>query len=298
VLFRSKILLDRNIPFDVNATRRATVEALIKTVDSGASLLDVEQYHKMLMEKSLESAEEWPEEICYLKLRGVYRDAGEEVVGCLAKWNAAGKMGVILDLRSAGGESLASVDKIAELYVSGDPLLYQLKSGCGTVVESHRLKVDSMPMEGDMRLVVVVNEMTRDASEVLAALLKSRRHVLLIGARTKGDAGARESVRLSQNEILHIATRRVVINGQQYETSGVVPDITVDAGKGNGGKLPAKEISIKPESGKAQEDRRLMEKVYSDPALLRATDILLGLKATVAYGRETTTNTPGLAGEH
>ena len=50
------------------------------------------------------------------------------------------------------------------------------------------------------------------------------------------------------------------------------------------------------ESEQARLDRELMEKVYPDPVLLRATDILLGIKATVSCDNKTTTNTPTPAG--
>ena len=292
-----KILQDHNIPFDANKTRRVTVETLVKAVDPGAVLYTAEQFHKFLLEKSVEKEEEWPEDICYLKIKGIYRDGSEEIAGRLMNWNAAGKAGVILDLRGAGGENLASVDRITGLYVSGDPLLYQLKDGCGSVVKNHRLNLESKLLGGNMPLMVLVDGATGEASELLAALLKNRAGVLLIGAKTKGDANVRENIVVSKDEIIHIAAKRIVINGLQYDLKGVEPDIvvTADAGKENR-KLLAKAISVKPESEKARNDRALMEKVYPDPVLLRTTDILLGMKATVSYGIKTTTDTPTPAG--
>ncbi|MDD4870732.1 MAG: S41 family peptidase [Kiritimatiellae bacterium] len=291
-----KVLLDKSVPFDVNKTRKATVESLVKAVDPHAILLTAEEYHEFLMMKSVAKSEEWPEGICYLKLRGIYRDAADEVVGLIRKWSEAGKTGVILDLRSASGESLASVDRIAELYVSGDPFLYQIKDRQGNVIKTHRLKGITATLGSNMPLMLIVNEATTEASEILVALLKNRRGVLIVGSHTSGDASFRENIPLSQDEILRIATRLVVINGPQFESTGVLPDVTIAAVSGRDTpKIPEKGITIKPESEKAKLDRELMKKVYSDPALLRTTDILLGLKATVFYGNETATNTPGSA---
>lgn len=292
-----KILLDRGIPFDADKTRKVTVESLVKAVDPGSVLYNAEEFHKALMEKSVEKIEEWAEGICYMKLKGIYRDCADEVINRIRNWKESGKAGVILDLRSAAGESLVSVDKIAGLYVTGDPLLYQLMDSRGGAVESHRLKVDSQLLGGNMPLMVIVNETTAEASELLAFLLKNRPGVLLIGTRTKGDASVRENIQLSQDEVLHIASKRIVVNGTQFDLVGVRPDITINALAGKDAqKLPEKGITVKPESDKAKVDRKLMERVYPDPVLLRTTDILLGLKAVVSYGSEQATSTNAPAG--
>ncbi|OGV67251.1 MAG: hypothetical protein A2283_04900 [Lentisphaerae bacterium RIFOXYA12_FULL_48_11] len=294
-----KILLDHNIAFDLNKTRRATVEGLIKAVDSGAMLLTAEQFHAMMIRTSVEKVEEWPEDICYLKVRGIFRDAGDEIIEHLKKWNDSGKAGVIMDLRGSGGESLPSVDRIAALYVSDDPLLYLLKDGRGEIIQTHRLSVDNETLDGNIPLLLLVDKATTAASELLVAILKNRKGVLVIGVSTSGDISYRENVPLSQDEILHIVTRRVYVNGVQYEGVGVLPDVAVNSDGVDGKrKLPPKVISIKPESAKAKSDRDLMEKVFPDPVLLRATDILLAMKATVTYGKKTTVDTPSPTGIH
>jgi len=291
-----KLLLERKIPFDVDKTRKATVEGVIKAVDPGASILTAAQFHDLLLEKSVDKTEEWPEGICYLKLKGVYRDAAEEVAGRIRKWKADKKSGVILDLRSAAGESLLSLDKIAELYITGDPLMYQVKDYRGEVLQTHRLRVDSIYLGGAMPLVLLINESTVEASEMLAALLKGKRGVIVVGSKTKGDPGIRENIKLGSDEIIHIATKMAVVNGSTFETTGVLPDVAVAPAASDQPKIPDKGVDIKVESEKAKEDRKLMERVYEDPVLLRSTDIILGLKATTSYASETATNSPSPVG--
>jgi len=292
-----KLLMEKNIPFDVDKTRRATVEGVIKAVDPGAVILTATQFHELLLEKSVEKNEEWPEGICYLKIKGIYRDAAENVADRIRKWKEEGKTGAILDLRSAGGESMSSVDKIAKLYVTADPLLYQVKDYHGKILETHRLRFDEAPLGDGMPLMLLVNESTVEASEILAAILKGRQGVTVVGSRTKGDPGIRENIKLGNDEIIHITTKQAVVNGSKFETTGVQPDVAVAALQDSAEqKIPDKSVDIKVESEKAREDRKLMERVYGDPVLLRATDILLGLKATTSYGSKTATNTPSPAG--
>lgn len=293
-----KILLDHNIAFDVDKTRKATVEGLIKAVDHGSMLLSAAQFHELMMQASVEKEEEWPEGVCYLKIKGIFRDAADGIVERLRKWNDSGKTGVIMDLRGAGGESLPSVDRLAALYVSDDPLLYLLKDGRGEIVRPHRLSSGNITMGGNMPLILLVDKGTTEASELLVSILKNRKGILVVGSSTSGDISYRENIPLSKDEILHIVTKRVYVNGVQYEGGGVRPDIavgpeSVDVNR----KLPPKGISMKPESEKAKQDRELMEKVYPDPLLLRATDVLLAMKATVDYGKKATIDTPSPEGK-
>ena len=292
-----KLLLERKIPIDVEKVRRAAVEGVIKAVDPGAVLLSAEEFHKALLAKSLVKSEEWPEGICYLRLKGLYRDGGDEVSDRIRKWQEAGKIGVILDLRGADGNSLASVDRIAELFARGNPLLYQLKDGREPELESHRAKTGADLPKTPFTVIVVVDGKTSDSGELLAAALKNRPGVLVLGSKTHGDGGYREYVRLSQDEILHIVTKRVILGGVQIDSNGVLPDVDIEAAEAAKLKTLAKGLSDKVPSDKTRVDRELMEKVYADPALLRATDILLGLKAT-AYGNETAIVVQGPPGEH
>jgi C-terminal processing protease CtpA/Prc len=293
-----RILIERNVPIDVDKTRRASLEGLVKAVDPAAKILSVEQVRDLAARKSVKVKEQWAEGIYYLQLAGVYKDAADSLVSLIKEWAGASATGVILDLRLADGDNLGSVDRIAELFVSSDPLLYQVKDGRDGVVETHRVRQGAALPGGGVPLVVLVNNGTCEGGELLAAVLKGRKNVLVVGGMTKGDAAVRENIPVSNNETIRIATRRIAFNGVQYDSIGVKPDVLVpQADDKSSSKLPDRSISIRPISDKAKLDRELMERVYSDPVLLRATDILLGLKAAGSYGIQQTaaTNTSNQA---
>jgi hypothetical protein len=145
------------------------------------------------------------------------------------------------------------------------------------------------------------NDETRGASEILVAVLKGTKGVMLLGTSTKGDHAIRELFPLSKSESLYIATRWVFpANGVEYNGTGVQPNIVVPAGARNAiSTNAANEMAVsdsiralwKPFSDKAKIDRGLMQRVSGDATILRATDILLGLKELRFNATETATNT-------
>jgi len=273
------ILGERGIPVDREAAARRAVEAVIRSVDEGGRIFSVDDLPPATeTNRTLQTAEEWGEGICYVKLNGLYEGGGSESVRLLRAWSKIGRTGMIMDIRGASGTDIASVDDIGGMFGPTNCLLYTVRSGRGEVLESHRVS-KAAPL-GATPLMVLVDGNTRGASELLAATLKGRKGVMLVGSRTKGDARLRENIRISDNEVLHISTRWLVPAGDvEYDQVGVKPDVAVAPRTTMPASVPnVKRIGKRP-SKKDKVDRKLMERVAGDAVLSRATDILLGLKA-------------------
>ena len=281
-----RVLGERGIPFDREAAARRAVEGLLKSVDDGARIVTADDPVPADTNKTLRTAEEWGEGICYVKLNGLYEGGGAESVRLLKAWTKVGRTGMIMDIRGAVGGDIASVDDIGGLFSATNSLLYTVRSGKGEVLESHRVKKEN-PL-GPTPLMVLVDDDTAGACELLAATLKGRKGVMLVGSRTKGDARLRENIRLSEDEMLYISTRWLVPADEvEYDQVGVKPDITVVPLTPGRASIPnVKRIGKRP-SEKAKVDRKLMERVAGDAVLARATDILLGLKALGGTSDET-----------
>jgi hypothetical protein len=301
-----RALKERGIPYDTNVVQREVVRCILKTVDPGALVLASNVVMESDDRETIATNEEWQEGICYLKLDGLHEGGGTQVVSRLREWAAAGKCGVIMDLRNASGKNLAAVDEIASLFTQTNAALYNVMNGKSTVVEKHET-IPGLFLAQAIPLILLVNDETRDASEILVAVLNGTKGVMLLGTRTKGDNAIREVLPLSKAEGLYIATRWVFpANGVEYNGAGVQPNIVVPAGATNAiGTNAANEMAVtdsiralwKPFSDKAKLDRDLMQRVSGDVTMLRATDILLGLKGLQSNATETTTNTPGSSGQ-
>jgi len=271
----------RHIPVDEEALRSGALEGMIRAVDRRARILTPGEVAALTDRTPVAAAEAWPEGILYLKLDGLYPGSSEALTAALGELDPAPASGVIFDLRTAGGDNLDAVTGIAGRFVEAGQVLYEIADGRGEVVERCHAPTNAPPPERSPLAVLVSGE-TRGAGEVLAGVLGRRDRSIVIGSRTSGHEGLMERLPLSGDRELLVTTRWVSLGGKRdVLRDGLLPDIEVPESAEGAGLLtmPGKQREGKPLSEKARQDRRLMERVSADPALRRATDILLGLSA-------------------
>ena len=271
-----------HVRYDTGAVRRAAAESAARTVDPGAAILPADEPAPPETAASVAAAEEWPEGLRYLRLRGLHADAASGVVARVADWSAGGRAaGLILDLRGAGGANLAAVDAAGALFATPEAELYWLRDSAGGVLERRRAPAGPAPA-ARLPVMLLMDSETRGAGEALAAVLKGRPGVMLIGGRTRGDAGLRVRAPLTANTVLSVATAWIVpASGTEYDRVGVAPDLAVSNGVAGAALAapPGEDDGRRPRSGRARQDQALMQRVGGDPWLSRATDILLAVKA-------------------
>ncbi|HMP76818.1 MAG TPA: S41 family peptidase [Kiritimatiellia bacterium] len=230
----------------------------------------------------LETRETWPRRIGYAQVNNLSTGAGDALLTLLREWADAGLAGGILDLRGAGGDELDGIAALAAPFASPGSLLFALRDRDENEVATHRAPAATAAL--DLPLMVLVDEWTRGAAEVYAAVATdSLRGVLVVGRATAGDPAIRTPVDLPGGLVLYVATRRLVTgNGLTLDgASGVTPNLVVAA------RAPRVEYEPTPGAGldhrqtldEEAEDRALRDRMRGDPALQRATDVLLGLKA-------------------
>ncbi len=229
---------------------------------------------------SVAKSEEWPASFCYVKLNGLFPGTGREVVSILRGWSEAGRFGVIVDLRGAGGSDSESASEMAGLFSEGGAVLFSYRDSDQQeleVAKSHSTVHIGLPA------MVLVDAQTTGASELLAAVLsESVRGAMLIGQPTAADPLVRDILPLPSGENLYVATRSLLVgNGKVYAgREGVQPDILVSKEESAQAEFePVAPLNPKELSPEEVEDRNLREKTRGDAALRRAVDVLLGLKA-------------------
>jgi C-terminal processing protease CtpA/Prc len=190
-----------------------------------------------------------------------------------------------LDLRWAGGDSLADLAHVASRYAATGELLCEVQSLGGRTIE----QLSALPGargadQNSPPTVVLVGPETRGAAEVLVALLDRRRGVMTIGRDTAHDLPIRETLVLPDGWSARVATRRIVFpeGGALDARHRFTPRL----------KLPA-QLPPDPEEPEAngdwldrrktlpqeEEDRQLRARLRGDPELRSAVDLLLALAA-------------------
>ncbi len=232
--------------------------------------------------------EDLPVGMGYMRVAGLFTGAGAEIVACLDRWQAAGKIGAILDLREADGTAEADVAVVAARFVSRGEMLYTMGDRQGREIKTVKA---SAPASPTLPLMVLVDGETCGAAELLAAVLSgSVQGAMVIGQETAGDPLIREAKPLSTGRHALLATRQLkTANGAVYAGArGVQPDVVISA-------AALHETFYEPEtpvlrkgktlSEEEKDDRALRDRTRHDAFLRRATDVLLGLKA-LGYGRQ------------
>lgn len=256
----------------------STVRLVVRRADA---VITSEAARVLTTLQPVETSEKWSRELAYMKLNGLYEpDAGRTVVSTLRGWSETGRFGFILDLRGATGNDLAAVQAIGSLFAPAGSLLFSFRDRQDQDVSTFKA-LSGDPLKTPV--VVLVDEATSGAAEVLAAVLAdSVRGALVIGEATAGDPLIRDVVSLPNQRNIYLATRRLVTaDGAVYDGhAGLSPDvvaprIAADADYYEPEAMPDRRATL-PQEG---EDRAMRDRWRGDPALRQAVDLLLGLKA-------------------
>ncbi len=134
-----------------------------------------------------------------------------------------GIKGLILDLRDNPGGDLETAVNIAKFFVPAGPIIYSVsRSG---VTETYEVSGDSA---FDLPLVVLINEGSASASEVLAGALKDTKSAILVGEKTFGKGIVQSVLPLPGGDGLKLTTSKYLTpNKIDIHEKGIEPDVVV-----------------------------------------------------------------------
>nr|WP_315199728.1 carboxy terminal-processing peptidase [uncultured Flavobacterium sp.] len=125
---------------------------------------------------------------------GKGRDAAKDMAQEVERLKNAGVKGIVLDVRDDGGGSLEAVVNIAGLFIEEGPIV-QVKSA----VKKDILYDTDEKIEWDGPLVIMVNEFSASASEILAAAIQDYKRGIIVGSKqTYGKGTVQRVIDLNQ----------------------------------------------------------------------------------------------------
>jgi carboxyl-terminal processing protease len=134
--------------------------------------------------------------IAYLHVSGFEQKTPSEVAGAITRLGGAGLKGVLLDLRDNHGGLVDSAVETASLFLKPGLLTLTVR---GRASREQTYKTIPAPDHFDMPLIILVNQNTASAAEILAAALEEHDRALLVGEPTFGK-GVVEGVTALENE--------------------------------------------------------------------------------------------------
>ena len=162
------------------------------------------------------------------------RNAASDIKQEIERLKEQGMEGLVLDLRNNGGGSLQTVVDMAGLFIKDGPVV-QIKS-TGEPKEVLKDKDKSIVWDGP--LVILVNELSASASEILAAAMQDYKRAIVIGSKQTYGKGTVQNVvdlnRMVRNNksgdmgALKLTTQKFYrINGGSTQLEGVKSDVVV-----------------------------------------------------------------------
>ena len=127
--------------------------------------------------------------------------------------------GIILDLRNNSGGLFKNAIEIADMFLSEGKIVSttNISGKTNEYANSNRLS--------DSNVVILVNEYTASASEILASALKENKRAYVIGKKTYGKGLVQEIIELPDKTALHITIAAYFTpSGKNINKKGLVPD--------------------------------------------------------------------------
>ncbi|MGR5591290.1 S41 family peptidase [Peptoniphilus grossensis] len=160
----------------------------------------------------------------YIGITMFDEETGKDFVKALNELTSEGVKGIILDMRGNPG---GVVDAAVEI---GDAILPKtsfvtLKDNNGEVVQDYKLD----DKYNDIKMVVLVNEGSASASEILAGAIRDLDRAKIIGKKTYGKGVVQNVMSLPGGDGLKLTTSEYFTpSGKSINKKGIVPDIEVD----------------------------------------------------------------------
>ncbi|HOW72528.1 MAG TPA: S41 family peptidase [Phycisphaerae bacterium] len=174
--------------------------------------------------------------IGYLRMTNFTDETPGELKAALKSLSAQKMRGLILDLRGNPGGTLKAAVDVSNLFLDGDKQIVSTRDRKG-----QDMQMSTSEPEGehyaDFPLILLVNESSASASEIVAGALQVHHRALLVGERSFGKGSVQQVLPVSptRSAFLKLTTARYYLpNGrclhrdEDSETWGVDPDVEVD----------------------------------------------------------------------
>lgn len=169
------------------------------------------------------------EDLLYIRISSFDAKVTEELQKAIK--NNPNAKGIILDLRNNPGGLLGQAIGVVDLFVKSGTIVSQK----GRDKESEeKFEATKFGFKSDLPLVVLVNEGSASASEIVSGSLQDHKRAVIIGEKTfgKGSVQAVLPINDKQTENIKLTIAKYYLpSGRTIQALGVTPDIIASAGK-------------------------------------------------------------------
>ncbi|MDR1499154.1 MAG: S41 family peptidase [Rickettsiales bacterium] len=175
--------------------------------------------------------------IMYIKINNFVEATQRDVIGMYNKLKTDPKVekniaGFILDLRNNPGGLLEQSVKVSELFLEKDKVVVSIKGKEGQFLESYKTGDKGMMLPKSVPMVVLVNDGSASAAEIVAGALQDHKRAIIIGIKTFGKASVQQIFPLTNGGAIKLTIARYYTpSGRSLQVEGIVPDIIARKGE-------------------------------------------------------------------
>lgn len=220
----------------------------------------------------------------YVRLRAFQEHTDQDLEETLAKLHeetGEAFQGLVLDLRDNPGGLLDQAVKVADSWLK-DGLVVYTKGREESLPQEFRAREDGT--EPSYPIVVLVNEGTASASEIVAGALQDHGRALVIGAKTFGKGSVQTVYPLEGGSGLRLTTALYYTpKGRSIQEVGITPDIPVqplvvaEAGEASPSRIRERDLErhFTQQDAAPQTSKQAPEPVASEPPVAGEGDVAL-----------------------
>lgn len=236
------------------------------TVKRGDDTLQFSLNRKKISLKNVPFYGKLDEKTGYIKLSDFTPNASAEVRNALVSLKAQGAIQLVLDLRDNPGGLINEAVEIVNLFI---PKGKEVVKTIGKLQQvNYTYKTTKTPLDKEIALVVLINERSASAAEIVAGALQDYDRAVLLGQKSFGKGLVQTTLPLSFNAQVKVTTAKYYIpsgrciqaidyaKSREDGSAGTVPDSLRKAFKTANGRVVLDGAGIEP-------DEKVTEKSYA-----------------------------------
>jgi carboxyl-terminal processing protease len=197
-------------------------------------------------------------QLAHVHITDFGKEAGEDLIRALRSVNKYKFRGLILDLRNNPGGLLQEAVISASQFLAGGNVLLE-KNAEGKI---HPIPVHSGGIEVNMPLVVLVNNGSASASEIVAGALQDAKRATIVGEATFGTGTVLSEFKLSDGSALLLAVEEwLTPGGHIIWHKGITPDVVISLPVGANPVFPEPEQNRPATQWREIPDKQLVQAI-------------------------------------
>ena len=199
----------------ITVRRRGVKKAIIFKITR--EIIKIESVKSKYIDKS----------VGYLRLTSFNENSGDQIKDKIKEFNKKKDIkGYILDLRNNPGGLLSQAIKIADFFLENGEIV---STKSRKISENRRWFAKKGDLIKGKTLIVLINEGSASASEIVAGALKDHKRAILIGENSYGKGSVQSIIPLKNKGAIRLTISKYYLpSGKSISEVGVTPDIEVE----------------------------------------------------------------------